>query len=321
MVMKRFLFAIISIFILFAQSIVAQNNEDVQVSIKLYNKTLYYPGESLDNPIYVHITVANKGSETLRFKLADDRMFSIDFSAFNAKNKKLPYTEEIIKKRTTDRIVYFREIALETGEEYSFVENLKDYVQITEPAIYYFELDFFPELYKSKFNKIESNRLRIDVKPSPSVTSVTKIPVSNETISVLKPETISPDKVVEQTIVARQKNLWDQYFLYMDIEKMLTRDQARKRKYTTLSDIERNRMIQDYKLDLMQSRIDNDIVAIPESFYIEKTVYTQTEGSVSVIQWFKYDTFKEKKRYVYSVQKRDEIWHIYDYTVENLGTE
>ena len=319
--MKRFLFAIISIFILFAQSIVAQNNEDVQVSIKLYNKTLYYPGESLDNPIYVHITVANKGSETLRFKLADDRMFSIDFSAFNAKNKKLPYTEEIVKKRTTDRIVYFREIALETGEEYSFVENLKDYVQITEPAIYYFELDFFPELYKSKFNKIESNRLRIDVKPSPSVTSVTKIPVSNETISVLKPETISPDKVVEQTIVARQKNLWDQYFLYMDIEKMLTRDQARKRKYTTLSDIERNRMIQDYKLDLMQSRIDNDIVAIPESFYIEKTVYTQTEGSVSVIQWFKYDTFKEKKRYVYSVQKRDEIWHIYDYTVENLGTE
>ena len=321
MVMKRFLFAIISIFILFAQSIVAQNNEDVQVSIKLYNKILYYPGESLDNPIYVHITVANKGSETLRFKLADDRMFSIDFSAFNAKNKKLPYTEEIVKKRTTDRIVYFREIALETGEEYSFVENLKDYVQITEPAIYYFELDFFPELYKSKFNKIESNRLRIDVKPSPSVTSVTKIPVSNETISVLKPETISPDKVVEQTIVARQKNLWDQYFLYMDIEKMLTRDQARKRKYTTLSDIERNRMIQDYKLDLMQSRIDNDIVAIPESFYIEKTVYTQTEGSVSVIQWFKYDTFKEKKRYVYSVQKRDEIWHIYDYTVENLGTE
>lgn len=319
--MKRFLLVIISIFILFAQSIVAQENKDVQVSIKLYNKTLYYPGESLDNPIYVHITVANKSDETLRFKLADDRMFSIDFTAFNSKNKKLPYTEEIIKKRTTDRIVYFREIALETGEEYSFVENLKDYVQITEPAIYYFELDFFPELYKSKNNKIESNRLRIDVKPSPSATGVTKVPVSNETISVLKPESISPDKVVEQTIVARQKNLWDQFFLYMDIEKMLTRDQARKRKYTTLSDIERNRMIQDYKLDLMQARIDNAIVAIPESFYIEKTVYTQTEGSVSVIQWFKYDTFKEKKRYVYSVQKRDEIWHIYDYTVENLGTE
>lgn len=319
--MKRFLFVIISIFVIFAQTVVAQENNDVQVSIKLYNKTLYYPGESLDNPIYVHITVANKGSETLRFKLADDRMFSIDFSAFNAKNTKLPYTEEIIKKRTTDRIVYFREIALETGEEYSFVENLKDYVRITEPAIYYFELDFFPELYKSKYNKIDSNRLRIDVKPSPSASGVTKIPVSNEMISVLKPESISPDKVVEQTIVARQKNLWDQFFLYMDIEKMLTRDQARKRKYTTLSDMDRNRMIQDYKLDLMQSRIDNAIVAIPESFYIEKTVYTQTEGSVSVIQWFKYDTFREKKRYVYSVQKRDEIWHIYDYTVENLGTE
>ena len=151
--------------------------------------------------------------------------------------------------------------------------------------------------------------------------SVSKVAIANEKVTILKPESIAPDKVVEQTIVARQKNLWDQFFLYMDIEQMLLRDQARKRKYTTISDIERNRMIQDYKLDLMQERIDNAIVTIPESFYIEKTVYTQTEGAVTVIEYFKYDTFKEKKRYTYQIQKRDDIWRIYDYTVENLGTE
>ena len=38
---------------------------------------------------------------------------------------------------------------------------------------------------------------------------------------LLQPEEISPDKVIEQTIIARQKSLWDQFFLYMDLEEML----------------------------------------------------------------------------------------------------
>ncbi len=319
--MKRFLIGIISILTIFTQVAFASDAGKIQVSIRLDNKSFYYTGEAIDNPIMVHITIANKGQETLRFKLADDRMFSFDFSVFNSKNTKLPYIDRVQEKRTRYETVYFREIALECGEEYSFVENLRDYILIKDPGIYYFELTFFPELYKTKNIKTISNRLRLDVKPSPSAMSVSKVAVSNEKIMILKPESIAPDKVVEQTIVARQKNLWDQFFLYMDIEQMLIRDQARKRKYTTISDIERNRMIQDYKLDLMQERIDNAIVTIPESFYIEKTVYTQTEGAVTVIEYFKYDTFKEKKRYTYQMQKRDDIWRIYDYTVENLGTE
>ena len=69
------------------------------------------------------------------------------------------------------------------------------------------------------------------------------------------------------------------------------------------------------------SRIDGDVVAIPERFTIDKTEYTQTEGIVTTTQWFKYNTFYEKKQYVYYVRQRDGIWQIYDYTVENLGTE
>ncbi|MCR5699757.1 MAG: hypothetical protein K6G52_08975 [Treponemataceae bacterium] len=319
--MKRFLIGIISILMIFTQVAFAQDNGKAQVTIRLANKGFYYTGDAIDNPILVHITIANKGTETLRFKLADDRMFSFDFAVFNSKNTKLPYLDRVQEKRTRYETVYFREISLECGEEYSFVENLRDYIHISDPGIYYFEMTFYPELYKSKAIKNVSNRLRLDVKPSPSAMSVSKVAVANEKVTILKPESIAPDKVVEQTIVARQKNLWDQFFLYMDIEQMLLRDQARKRKYTTISDIERNRMIQDYKLDLMQDRIDNAIVTIPESFYIEKTVYTQTEGAVTVIEYFKYDTFKEKKRYTYQMQKRDDIWRIYDYTVENLGTE
>ena len=35
-----------------------------------------------------------------------------------------------------------REISIESGEEYSFIENLKDYVKIDESGIYYFDLKF-----------------------------------------------------------------------------------------------------------------------------------------------------------------------------------
>ena len=210
---------------------------------------------------------------------------------------------------------------MDNGEEYSFTENLKDYIDITDPAVYYAELKFYPELYKSKYISLASNRLTLEVRPSPSAAASSILPVADNTAELLNPEDISPDKVVERTIIARQKSLWDQYFLYMDIEAMLQRDAIAKRKYNAVSADERARLLKNYKADLMQSRIDNDIVAIPESFEIEKTLYSRTEGTVTVTEWFKYPNFREKKSYVYKVRQREGIWQIYDYVVTNLGTE
>ncbi len=316
--MKRILAAIIAGFALFAQSYA----QDIEITAKFYNKTMYYPGSAEDNPVYVHVTVANKGPETLRFKLADDRMFSMDFKVITVRNKELPATDQLTRKRSMQQTVYFREIALETGEEYSFTENLKDFVRIDDPAVYYMEVTFYPELYKARLSSaVTSNRMTLEVRPSPVAAASSLIPVAPATMEILRPEAISPDKVVEQTIIARQKSLWDQYFLYMDLEQMLMRDPVRNRKYRSSSAVERNRMLDNYKADLQQSRIDGDIVAIPERFTIDKTVYTTTEGTVTSTQWFKYDNFHEKKRYTYHVRQRDGIWQIFDYTVENLGTE
>lgn len=322
---SRKLLSIITIFSLFGQiQLFAQNKNDfskASVSIKYHNRAIYYPGNSADNPINVHITIKNEGTETLRFKLADDRMFSLDFNAFTVKNTRLPNTENLIEKRTSNITVYFREIALEQGEEYSFIENLKDYINIENPSVYYLEMSFYPELYKSKFISINSNRLTLEVRPSPSAVSSSYIPVSAQTAEILKPEALAPDKIVEQTIIARQKSLWDQYFLYMDVESMLKRNPNLKKKYITVSAEERERMIDSFKADLMQSRIENDIIAVPEKFQIEKTTYTPTEGSVIVTEWFKYPNYSEKKSYTYKVRQREGIWSIYDYSVVNLGTE
>lgn len=322
---NRKLFIIISFFFIFAQTIIAQIQENdyanASVSIKFFNKSLYYPGNSDDNPIQIHITIKNAGAETLRFKLADDRAFSLDFKAYTVKNKLLEQTENLIEKRTTNQTVYFREISLEQGEEYAFVENVKDYLKIDESSVYYLELSFYPELYKSKYANLKSNRLTLEILPSPSAVASNYLPVKEQSVEILKPLELSPDKVVEQTIIARQKSLWDQYFLYMDVEAMLQRNPILKKKYASLSADERIRMLESFKTDLMQEKIDNDIVAVPEKFQLEKTSYTPTEGYVSVIEWFKYPNYSEIKRYTYKVRQREGIWRIYDYNVVNLGTE
>jgi hypothetical protein len=327
---KHKIITIISVFVIFAQTLFAadtnittasQNKYDgIEVSIRYYNKTVYYPNEIEDNPINVHITIANKSTETFRFKLSDDRMFSIDFNAFNARNTKLAQQMELSRKRTTSRTVYFREIILESGEEYSFTENLKDYIQIDTPAVYYFEVYFYPELYKTKQNYIISNRLSLDVRSAPSVVS-SKMSVSTASAEILKPEPISPDKVVEQTIIARQRDLWDYFFLYFDVEQMFMNNDVRETRYRNASEEDRIRMIENYKATLMQDRIDTDIVAIPESFFIEKTEYSQTEGTVTVLEWFNEETFTRRKRYMYYVRQRDGIWQIYNYDVTNLESE
>ena len=89
----RKLLLIISVFFIFAQISYTQTQKndysDASVSIKFHNKTLYYPGNSEENQIQVHITIKNNGTETLRFKLADDRTFSLDFKAYTVKNKLL----------------------------------------------------------------------------------------------------------------------------------------------------------------------------------------------------------------------------------------
>lgn len=315
---------IIAIFSVFAQiNMFAQNNdfENASVSIKYSNRTIYYPGDSEENPINIHVTIKNNGIETLRFKLADDRAFSLDFNAYTVKNQKLQQTDSIIEKRTTNQTVYFREISLEYGEEYSFIENLKDYLVIEDPSVYYLELTFYPELYKSKKVNLKSNRLTLEVRPSPSSSSSSYIPVKDNSAEILKQEYLSPDKVVEQTIVARQRSLWDQYFLYMDVESLLKRNKTLRNKYNTVSADERERMLDAFKADLMQSRIENDIISIPEKFQIVKTTYSPTEGSVEVLEWFKYPNFSEKKSYTYKLRQREGIWVIYDYVVVNLGTE
>ena len=72
---KRTLLSIIAILMVFAHSVFAETKDKAEVSIKFYDRTMYYPGDSESNPVYVYITVSNPTAETMRFKIADDKMF------------------------------------------------------------------------------------------------------------------------------------------------------------------------------------------------------------------------------------------------------
>lgn len=295
-----------------------------EISIRFYDRTVYYPGNSPSEPILVQISIVNNSPETYRFKLADDHFFSLAFTAVNTRNQVLEPTQMWIRKRSTNQQIYFREISLESGETYSFTENMKDYLTITTPGMYILDCAFYPELKRLTGDSevsVKSNRLTLEIKPSPGAAAVKLLPVSPVTAEVLQAKAIPPDQVITYMLTARQKSYWEQFFLYMDLEQMLSRDPARSRRFRAESENGRFIMIENYKSELSQASIDKDISTIPVDFKLERTTYTETEGNVTVIEWFQYKNFREKKRFTYYLSARDGIWHVYDYTVDNLGTE
>lgn len=318
------------ILIFLSSFLVIQAQEQMpSVTIRFYDKTVYYPGNGQENPVLIRVTISNNTSDTMRFKLADNRIFSMDFNVVNSKNIRLEHTEEFIRKRSTNQPVFFREISLEPGEEYSFIENIKDYIEIPQSGIYYMDGYFYPELNRQTvmssdnpyIKPVKSNRLTLEVRPSVGAASLSIVPTDPVTFDNLRRKQISPDQVITDTIIARQKNSWDEFFLYMDLEEMILRDSSLAKKFISESEDGRIRMIENYKISMRNKSAALDIIMVPNKFQIEKTAYTPTEGSVSVIQWFVYSTYSEKKRYTYYLHQKDGIWLIYDYTVDNLGTE
>jgi hypothetical protein len=314
---------------------------DVEFNIRFYDRRIYYVE---GDPIYIQVTITNNSPATYRFKLADERVFSIDFDVKTVSNRPLEPADILVRKRTQYQQIFFREIAVESGESFSFVEDLRNYVNVKEPGSLVIKAYLYPELFRSgiiktaslngggsagglagsaaAFGALESKRLSLSIRP-PVVTGPDGIPLEMDiaTNAVLVRERLAPDQVVEYMITARQKSQWERFFLYLDLEAMLSRDAVRQRKWLTESEEGRRRMIEQYRQELRNDTTDGTISVIPTDFSIERTQYNSFEGSVTVLERFKSNNFTELKRYIYSIRLKDNIWTIVDYSVINLGTE
>ena len=316
-IMKKIIFTFL--LLITAHVTFAQN---MQISIGYYDKKVYYTDAYSE--ILVRINITNSGTETLYFKLADIHEFSLDFIALDTKNRNMEHSSQWLRNINSNTKVYFRDISLEPGETYSFIENVKDFLACDTAGVYVLSCAFFPSLrHKSDLSDahILSNRIMLEIKPSLGPASLGMLPISETNLDILQAQAISPDQVITYMLNARQKSFWEQFFLYLDMEELIQKNPTKAKQYKAESEMGRMRLIEDFKQQLRQEKIEQNIVMLPSDFKIERTTYTDTEAEVRVIEWFAYNGFKEKKRYTYYLSSRDGIWTVYDYVVENLGTE
>jgi hypothetical protein len=299
------------------------------LTIRYFDKRIYY---LQDDPIFVQITVSNPGPSPYRFRLADDRAFSVDFDVRSMTNLAVGPAEILVRRRSTSQQVFFREIAVESGESFSFVEDLRNFAGISQNGSYVIQARIYPDLLRTASTPagalspeapLESNRLSLNIRPPalPPTSGGVPVALDVETNANLVREKLPPDQVVRYLLTARQKTQWEKFFLYLDLEAMIVRDAQRQRRWAAESEEGRARMLARYRSELEAEVTDGDIATIPMEFQIERTVYGASEGAVSVLEKFRTGSYIERKRFTYYVQLKDEVWTIVDYTVLNLGTE
>jgi len=303
----------------------ASTNGSVDFNIRFFDRRIFY-AES--DPIIIQVTITNNSPSTYRFKLADERVFSIDFDVRTVSNRPLEPADALVRKRTQYQRIFFREIAVESGESFSFVEDLRDYVKINQPGSFVVLARVYPELLRFGSDAsavlpvaLESKRLSLSIWP-PLATTAEGIPLEMDvaTGAVLVRERLAPDQVVDYMISARQKSQWEKFFLYLDLEAMLAQDGARQRRWINESEEGRKRMVDQYRQELKNPSTEG-ISVVPTDYTIEMTQYNTSGGTVTVLQRFKSNFFTELKRYTYYLRFKDNVWVITGYSVNNLGTE
>ncbi len=313
--MKKIIFIIYLIFLSLAS--VFPSAEGLKLSISYFDKRIYYP----ESDIKIKVTISNQTSESLTFSAAEEYYYNFFLTVKNLKNQKLEFSEKYISKHNSSSTVFYRQITLMPGEEYSFIARLEDYTEIRNPGVYIVQAVFDTDFHsRGKDSRLYSNILTLPVRPSTSSPEL-KDMIDEETGEILQKIAMPPDQVVSYILAARQKNEWNKFFLYLDLESLMTEEPRLEAKYRSSSEAERMKLLEEYKKNLENNVIDNDILLVPTSFKILYTSYTPLKGKVVVEESFKYRTYTEMKEYTYFLHKMNGYWIIYNYEIRNTGTK
>jgi hypothetical protein len=288
-----------------------------ELHIGYQDKSIYVPGSE----ILVRMTIRNTTGETFRFKLAQNRMFNINFTVSTLQNQPLPPAPQFITERTTNQQLFYRDVALEPGEEFSFVEDLSTFVSLRDSGVYRIEAIFFPELFTGAPQLRASNTLSLTVRPPLHAEASIQARIDEQTMTILQAQDLPPDQVVEFVLNALQQGAWNRYFLYTDVEGLLLSDPARARAYRRLSAQDRGDRLAEFRVQVEQQIVEPELSAVPSDYQMVRTTYSPEEATVVMDLRFSYPSFTEIKRYTYSLRRSDGVWYIFDYGVTNLGAE
>jgi hypothetical protein len=287
------------------------------LSIRFFDKRIFFPGSEIP----VMVTIANSGDSTYRFKLAVDRLFSLSFEARTPTNRALDMADAYKSAMGESKPVFYREVAIKPGEEYSFKEGLERFIRIDGPGAYIVTASFYPELVgPGSTVPLTSNALSLSVRPSPGLPPASDA-VASGSAEILKPLPLPPDEVVRRTIVALQKGLWGEFFLYLDLESLLSMDPDRKAAFDADSDEGRRIAVERYRADLRAAASGDSVAQRPYFFDILETRYTLARGYVTVLEKFQDRQLHLIKEYTYELVRKGEVWYVLGYTVHNKGVE
>ena len=293
------------------------NRAGVDVSVRYFDRRLYYEGD----PITVEVTVKNNSATPFRFEVADVQLFNLDFVVTTPTNLQLEHTRQHIIRTSTTQPVFFRLMELAPGEQFGLTANISSYIDLAQPGMYAVAAMFYPEVTRRETRTpLASNVLTLDLRPRPTSAQQLQL-VAEDTGEMIQRESLPPDEVVSFALRARQRSQWERFFLYMDVESLLMAVPQTAQTYQRSGEVERRRMLEQFRRTLQQDQSELDLVLLPSDFQVERTTYTPDEATVIVTQRFQRRGFTDVRRYTYYLRRDDRFWIIYDYQVQNLGTE
>lgn len=313
--MKRIVFIYLFTFFSLLTLVAATNESGVSLHIEETRTQIYTPAD----PIELQISVRNESPDPFLFELAADKVFNLELQVSNLYNETLPASEKYIRERSSNQQVYYREIRLLPGEQFSFFVETSDFVTLDRPGIYFIQAVFSPHMENR--SSLSSNTLTLHVQPSMEPDSDYRSEVVDSTQQVLEKHKLPPDQVIDYMLSARQNDEWEKFFLYLDVEQLMLQNSLKKATYRRSSERERVRMVEEYREMLKNEMVDTDILIKPVDYEILKTEYTSEEASVLVDAEFRYPDYTEKRRYVYYLHRPEGYWVIYNYQVLGQGKQ
>lgn len=295
-------------------------NSNLSLNVRFYDKTIYYP----ESDIFLKIEIKNESiNDPITFNIADAKEYNLRFMVRSMNNQEEPLSENYLHAKESALPYFYRQVSLSPGEEFSFIINLKDYIEITQPGLFVLQGDFFPLLEEiSRDISVRSNQLSLSVRPSLYNNNV-EDQIAVATQEILRQEKLSPDQVVDYVISSRQSSDWDRFFLYIDLEELMIQNPELHRIYNNAGEEERRAMLNQYRIDIASNNgTDRDrvMIDIPNRYEVLYTHYNNEDGEVKVREYFDRG-YTEVRDYIYYLKKVEDIWMIWNYEVINIRTQ
>lgn len=168
---------------------------------------------------------------------------------------------------------------------------------------------------------ISSNTLGLTIRPSVGNRTMLEQMISEDTGEVLARQPLAPDEVVTYTLDARQKDQWNKFFLYINLESLFLNNTDRNRRYRVADTRTKDYMLETFRTQMINQELELGIAARPYSFKILSVYYTEENAYVITRQVYRQPQYDEVKEYTWFLRKENGSWAIYNYEVKNLGTE